>query len=294
MNNNFTKWRKEMNKNFSAQNFEVITVTPQDAEAFLKAHGNYRELSPRRVASYSRLMTNGLWKLSQPIIFDTDGKLMDGQNRLSAVIKTGIPQDFIILCGVPKDSLVSIDNGQVRTAQQVMRQCREGGASGRIASTIRSVFEMPRKPLGILNSDMPILYDLIKNEIEMLNEWECSKSKGLCRSPFRAAIVRALILYPKEAFTLRTLVTEMSSGQFRNSLNGGLLMKFLLTSPHSGQVAASTVYLKSARAIMAEIEGLSIGKLIEPSADPFPLPESHKKLISNTVKITLDESHETV
>lgn len=45
---------------------------------------------------------------------------------------------------------------------------------------------------------------------------------------------------------------------------------------------------------MAEIEGLSIGKLIEPSADPFPLPESHKKLISNTVKITLDESHETV
>lgn len=260
----------------SKPNYETITVTPEMAQTMIK-HVNYRRLSPRRVNSYSRVMSEEGWGLSQPLIFNDSGELIDGQHRLHAVIRTGKPQKFVFLSGIPSESISSIDSGQPRTGAQVLMAERTE-SHGSAASIVRCVRYMPvgvGGSSGILNSELPALWDKYQPYVGIVCEM-VPKDKGLSRAPFKAAIVRALMHRPDAEETIRILVEEMKTSKFRQSLNGGILLRMLITEPNSGGTALNVVYLKSARVIQSEIDGISLSKIYTPTVDPFPLPDKFK------------------
>jgi len=257
---------------FSEPNYDVLTVTPELAREILDNHENYRQLSPKRVQMYADAMEQNRWSIAQPLIFSNEGTLIDGQNRLEAVIRCGIPQKFTVLTGIPQSSTSAIDGGQARTANQVLRHERPDSLS--VAQVIRAVKELPStEGKASLNSEIPILWDKYQPYIYIGCEMTQSKHKGICKAVFRAAIVRALMCHPECEDKIRTLVCETMSGIVKNSFNAGLLMRLLLMPYDGGGVTRTRLYLKCTRVIHAELQQTQLSKTPPATIDFFPLPE---------------------
>jgi len=97
-------------------------ITPEIAEEYLKHNtDNYRFLSRDKVNNYAEDMKHGLWKANgESIVFGADGILKDGQHRLNAIVKSGIPCEILVVRGVENDIHV-YDMGMGRTITQIAR-----------------------------------------------------------------------------------------------------------------------------------------------------------------------------
>jgi len=100
-------------------------VTPEMAMDWIAGSSRCRQrkLNPVRVNNYASDMGAGRWRLDadQPIRFDADGTYYDGQHRLAAVIKAGVPVEFWVLRGGSRElAMPSVDGPGVRTLGQVM------------------------------------------------------------------------------------------------------------------------------------------------------------------------------
>lgn len=103
--------------NDSEMSFEVVTVTPTMAEAWLGKNRHNRNVRPQDVIRYARAMSNGEWMLTgEALKFSADGSLVDGQHRLLAVIEAGRPVTFLVIKGLPSSVQDVLDTGRARTA----------------------------------------------------------------------------------------------------------------------------------------------------------------------------------
>lgn len=109
----------------------VETVTPAQAIQWLGADVNFdnRNLRPSHVAYLCKQMLDGEWKTThQGIAFASDGRLLDGQHRLAAVVRSKIavqmqvsrdvdPESFSVLdCGIKRthyDRVLLVDDKQI-------------------------------------------------------------------------------------------------------------------------------------------------------------------------------------
>ena len=95
--------------------FEMIT--PETAKELLSKNTMNRGKQKAVIESYARLMRNGLWKegTGEPIKIATDGTLLDGQQRLTALIKAGVTLEFCVIKGMDKDVFPVLDTGKIRS-----------------------------------------------------------------------------------------------------------------------------------------------------------------------------------
>lgn len=95
----------------------TMRIGPDQAKALLeKLHPMQRSVTRRAVAEYAETMKAGLWTLSpHGIVIDSDGRLVDGQHRMMAVVKSGVTCEFDV-CYLPAGASVrGIDRGRSRT-----------------------------------------------------------------------------------------------------------------------------------------------------------------------------------
>jgi hypothetical protein len=91
-------------------------ITPSIAAKYLSKNASNRPLQKQWVRELSKRMSDGDWKLSaEPIIFDTDGNLANGQHRLNAVIESGTSQTLMVVRGQPVESFFILDQGKKRS-----------------------------------------------------------------------------------------------------------------------------------------------------------------------------------
>lgn len=103
--------------------FAIETVTPEVAREWLDEHnrGN-RSLKPWVVNRYAADMAEGNWDLTGvPIIFDRSGRLMDGQHRLMACVKSGVPLVTAVARGAAEHAMANIDTGATRTMGDLLK-----------------------------------------------------------------------------------------------------------------------------------------------------------------------------
>jgi len=106
---------------FTRINVKATEVTPEMAREFLTHNVSNRRLDRHTVALYSRMLSSGLFRLSNDAIcFDLHGTLLNGQHRLTACVETGIPFPCLVARGVPTESYVIMDNGKNRSASDVL------------------------------------------------------------------------------------------------------------------------------------------------------------------------------
>lgn len=104
-------------KNITHPNGQIVTLTPELAEAWLTYNTRNRKLSETVVRRYQADMEAGRWTFAaDPIRFDIHGTLLDGQHRLTALARcTDIALPFLIIRGLPPEAQTVMDQGRKRT-----------------------------------------------------------------------------------------------------------------------------------------------------------------------------------
>lgn len=100
----------------------IDTITPEQASTILvENNSRNRKLSPARVDQLALAMSRGEWILNgESLKFNNDGTLLDGQHRLAAVVKSGEPQQFLVIRGLDHEAQDTIDIGRARTFSDVL------------------------------------------------------------------------------------------------------------------------------------------------------------------------------
>jgi hypothetical protein len=96
---------------------DLLTITPEYARELLKANGANRSLRKQLVRTYANEMLAGRWRITgEAIQFGTDGRLLNGQHRLNAVVMADVPVTFLVIYGIDPDAQLVMDSGAKRTA----------------------------------------------------------------------------------------------------------------------------------------------------------------------------------
>lgn len=97
---------------------ESKAITPAMAQGWLEAANvSNRRLSPYTVSKYAADMASGHWRNTHQnaIAFYADGALADGQHRLAAVVKSGVPVTMFVATGLDRADGPAIDQGRSRS-----------------------------------------------------------------------------------------------------------------------------------------------------------------------------------
>lgn len=98
----------------------VETITPQIAQMYLTHNVINRKKSDKTIDTYAIDMKEGRWRLNGDAIrFSKSGNLLDGQHRLMACLKAGVPFNTYVTRGLDEDCFVTIDNGKIRSAGDI-------------------------------------------------------------------------------------------------------------------------------------------------------------------------------
>lgn len=98
-----------------ARTVKIEMVTPTKAKQILAKNTNNRNMSERSLNHYARQIESGQWEDNgDTICFREDGVLMDGQHRLEAIVKTNKSLECIMVYGLKKSAMATIDTGRVR------------------------------------------------------------------------------------------------------------------------------------------------------------------------------------
>jgi hypothetical protein len=99
-----------------AMDAQVEVVTPAKALAWLENAARNRGISDATVRRYGSDMQAGRWTLNgQGIIFDANGRLVDGRHRLTAICATGCEVTMLVVRGAPPGAFETMDSGRTRT-----------------------------------------------------------------------------------------------------------------------------------------------------------------------------------
>jgi len=132
-------------------------VTPQKAQKWLSASGKNRKISNPKIKEYANSMRAGKWVLNgEGILFDMNGKLIDGQHRLSAIALSGITIPMLIIRGIDDPrAFETIDTGKKRSVSDVvgMEGIKNASLVSAIAKRLVAWNKFDDKSTFTLNSD---------------------------------------------------------------------------------------------------------------------------------------------
>jgi len=104
----------------------VIQVTPELAEFWLtraKENPNHknRTIHHTSLAKLKRAMEEELWELNgEPLIFDAEGFLIEGQHRCLACVQTGISFSTLVVHGIDRAFFSTMGQGSKRSVGDIL------------------------------------------------------------------------------------------------------------------------------------------------------------------------------
>lgn len=103
--------------------FTEERITPQRAKELLEANRENRQLQKRQIAELAGQIEGGRWLLThQGIAFDTNGRLVDGQHRLKAIVLANKPAELVVCRGLDPAAFPVVDQGRARSIADQARQ----------------------------------------------------------------------------------------------------------------------------------------------------------------------------
>jgi hypothetical protein len=101
--------------------FKIEQINPELASTLLQGNVDNRNVAKRHVEFLSEQMKSGKWMFcADPIRISSEGRVLDGQHRLMAVIKAGVTLDFLVIRGLSSDIFPFLDTGKSRSASDVL------------------------------------------------------------------------------------------------------------------------------------------------------------------------------
>jgi hypothetical protein len=101
---------------------KMLWITPSIATAMLEKNTKNRRIDMNVVRHLADLMKAGKWRENgETIKFSSDGQMIDGQHRLSAIVLSGCTVPIEIREGLDADVIPTIDIGKKRTVSDVLK-----------------------------------------------------------------------------------------------------------------------------------------------------------------------------
>lgn len=96
----------------------VETITPEMASRYLASQSNIRPIQRTSVDRLVQMMRSGQFALNgESVKFNREGRLFDGQHRMTACVVSGMPFTTVVVRGAEEPG---VDEGQARTLAQLI------------------------------------------------------------------------------------------------------------------------------------------------------------------------------
>lgn len=148
--------------NLNGLSSTIMRVTPQMARNWLTLNTSNRHLNKDAVQRFSSDMRSGRWLYNgESIKFDREGRLIDGQHRLTAIVNSDAVVEMLVVTGLEPLAQQTIDVGRPRTTGQILHM--HGIASANQHSALATaLLRMERYP-GVVwtSSAMPSKAEIV-------------------------------------------------------------------------------------------------------------------------------------
>lgn len=185
--------------------FMVLVIGPDEAKELLDANQVNRPLTDAAVARYAGFMDEGEWALTgEPLIFSGTGRLLNGQHRLHAIVRSKAVIEVVAIYGINESAFDKMDAGKNRTISDLI------GVRGvpnhvAVASVAYALCKMKAGSAGIgltnMNNYLPtkaIVVDVAMNNMEYVGRaaamFSSHKSTGIVNGETGAALACMLAM----------------------------------------------------------------------------------------------------
>lgn len=254
---------------------EVVTVTPSMAADFLNSNGANRPLSRNTVQTYAGAMKRGEWHLNgEPIVFDSNGGLLNGQHRCKAIVQAKVPIQTVVVRGVSPESFKTFDSGKKRSAADVL------GINGHkyphyLTTAARAIMKMEAgaEPLNKAFHTSTLVLDTVERH-PMLGNWTarfCSSNiRNFCSSV--AIGVFTLLEERHGAAKASEFFHEVALGAGLAEDNPAFLLRDRFINQKSGKMRLTTDHQLALiiKAANAHVAGQKVRLLRWGGKDVFP------------------------
>jgi hypothetical protein len=262
----------------------VETVGPKKAAKYLTKNPKNRKISPVVWKRYAKAMVEGNWALTgEPLIFDDDGNLLDGQHRLTACVESGVSFTTLVIRGIDKDTWAKMNIGRSRTLANVL-QAENIPYANRIASAANMAMAIEdaeeaadSSPIGTREKvDPDELLAYVKQNLELLHEAVLAVSKDQGPSILRPPsvfIALYLLLAKKNRTRTREFFEALTSGEVLTKEDPAWRLRATLISKLSQKnVRTKKLWLigVTIKAWNAHLQGKKIKQLKFGLSESFP------------------------
>lgn len=99
----------------------LAEITPEIGTALLARRNTNRSFRLPQLNKLKRVFERGRWEINgETIIFDADGRLIEGQHRLKAGVETGKTFWALLVHGIDRDRFKTMGQGAKRTAGDIL------------------------------------------------------------------------------------------------------------------------------------------------------------------------------
>lgn len=100
---------------------KVVPITPALAKVWLGHNIRNRSLRVDYVNDLAGRIERGEWEMTgEAIKFSVNGALLDGQHRLSAIVKSGVTVPMMVMRGIAESAQDHMDTNRARTAADML------------------------------------------------------------------------------------------------------------------------------------------------------------------------------
>lgn len=161
----------------------LMNITPKQASEYLNRNTSNRPLRLNHVKTLANAMRRGEFVTThQGVAFSKDGRLLDGQHRLHAIIQAGIPQKVNVTFDLEENAFEVIDTGiavrSVGDSLGIDQKCAEV-----VNSLGRLMFDKPTR------AQLRETYEIIGATTNALLDHCNARTKVFTSTPMKLAAV---------------------------------------------------------------------------------------------------------
>lgn len=177
------------------------TITPEIARKYLECNYSNRAVRSSWVEELVGKIQRGQWEFThQGIAFDVTGRLVDGQHRLMAIARAGMPCDVLVTRDLADGVYRHIDSGKVRSLADRVHLTTESAHHNAIAVSIMRAYVLATcgkrpAPQELIENQFLAMSD----EVMMVVDSFRSRQRHLTTGPIGAAIACYATKHPNRA-----------------------------------------------------------------------------------------------
>jgi len=177
-----------------------LHIDPTDAKSLLERNTGNRKLRESVVNYYAKEMRNDEWvDNGDPIRISKSGRLLNGQHRLSALVKAGVTLPFHFLSNLSEESFEQMDNGAKRTLQDNLDLSPEH------IQILNGLYQIKEGVLVRNRVGPSQVRSMVTDEVlKLMEEMPKTKRRYICNQYVRAVTVTCVLIgYQKDTIFSR-------------------------------------------------------------------------------------------